>query len=217
VPTRRFLVFLPPYPGLAVDEQSGRIYVAFEDALPGDPDVYLWTLARGAAAWSPPRRVNDTPLHDHTWQYLAALSAAPNGRLDVVYYDRRKDPSNRMTGVSLQSSFDGGRTFTAHVSLTNRLFSSRIGFGQERNMPELGSRLALISDDSHAIAAWADTRYGSLATGKQVIESARVSFTGNGGLPAAVRYLLRYGGIALLLAALAGASGYSPRPRLRRS
>jgi hypothetical protein len=212
VPTRRFLVFLPPYPALAIDSRSGRIYVAFEDAPLGDPDVYLWSLAPRAATWSGPTRVNDTPRHDHTWQYLAALSVAPNGRLDVVYYDRREDPANRLTGVSLQSSFDGGSTFSAHIPLSTRQFSSQIGFGQERKMPELGSRLALISDDSRAIAAWTDTRYGSLATGKQVIESARVSFSAEGGLPAAIRALLRYGGIALLLAALAGLGSYSVRP-----
>ena len=212
VPTRRFLVFLPPYPALAIDPHSGRIYVAFEDALLGDPDVYMWTLAPGAHAWSGPTRVNDTPPHDHTWQYLAALAVAPDGRLDVAYYDRRQDPSNRLTGVSLQSSFDGGRTFTPHVPLSNRLFNSQIGFGEEREMPELGSRLALVSDDSYAVAAWADTRYGSLATNKQVIESASASFTTQSGLSAPVRDLLRYGGIALLLAALAAIGAAASKP-----
>ncbi|HWD75297.1 MAG TPA: hypothetical protein VG371_09165 [Solirubrobacteraceae bacterium] len=42
--------------------------------------------------------------------------------------------------------------------------------------------LALISDDSHAGAAWADTRYGTLATNKQVIECASPSFTAQCGL-----------------------------------
>ena len=213
VPTRRFLVFLAPYPALAVDPRTGRIYIAVEDAPLGDPDVYLWSLAPGAGTWSAPTRVNDTPPHDHTWQYLPALAVAPNGRLDVVYYDRRDDPSNRLTGVSLQSSFDGGRKFTRRVPLTDRVFSSQIGFGQERNMPELGSRLALISDDSGAVAAWADTRYGTLATDKQVIESASVSFTARSGMPAPVRDLLRYGGTVLLLIGLAMAGTAGRRRR----
>ncbi|MDQ1679317.1 MAG: hypothetical protein QOI42_176, partial [Frankiaceae bacterium] len=32
VPTRRFIAYLPPFPSLAIDRASGRLYVAFEDA-----------------------------------------------------------------------------------------------------------------------------------------------------------------------------------------
>lgn len=141
VPTERFIAFLPPFPALAVDHGSGRIYAAFEDARLSPSDVYLWSLSRGQRSWSAPARVNDTRPHDGTSQYLPQLAVAPNGRLDVEYYDRRGDPRNRFADVSLQSSFDGGRSFTAHVSLSGRSFDSGIGFGSERGLPDLGSRL----------------------------------------------------------------------------
>lgn len=218
VPTRRFIIFLAPSPALAVDQRTGRVYAAFEDGRLGDPDAYAWSLPPGASRWSPPVRVNDTPRHDHTAQYLPAIAVAPDERLDVVYYDRRADPRNRLSGVSLQSSFDGGRSFTGHVALTDRTFNSQIGAGSERGLPDLGSKLALASSDAQALAAWADTRSGTALSNKQDIAFARASFSRSAHLTAAARYVLRYGGAALVLGGLALAFGLTrrgPRSGLR--
>ncbi|MGI8863248.1 MAG: hypothetical protein ACR2JH_02435 [Solirubrobacteraceae bacterium] len=203
VPTRRFIAFLAPYPTLAMDRRSGRIYVAFEDARLGDPDVYLWTLPPAAREWSAPVRVNDTPPHDGTWQYLPALSVAPDGRLDVVYYDRRSDRSDRLSTVSLQSSFDNGRTFTGPLTLTTHSFDSQIGYGSGRGLADLGNRSALLSDNSSALAAWADTRFGTVLSGKQDIAFARVSFATAAGLSAPFGVLLLAAGAALALLGVA--------------
>ena len=104
---------------------------------------------------------------------------------------------------ALSVSHDGGATWTSvAVPLArgeHECYAPDVAFGADGTL----YRLALISDDSHAVAAWADTRYGTLATNKQVIESASPSFTAQSGLPAPVRDVLRYGGIALLLAGLA--------------
>lgn len=202
VPTERFIVFLPPLPSLAVDRRSGRIYAAFQDGRLGSPDAYVWSLAPGASAWSPAIRVNDTPARDGTAQYLPALAVAPDGRVDVAYYDRRADPGNRLSAVSLQSSFDAGRTFSAHVTLSDRAFDSRIGAGSERGLPDLGNRLGIASTDSRALAAWTDTRAGTVASNKQDIAFVDVSFSSPAGLADLPRYLLRYGGVALVLLAV---------------
>ena len=203
-PIHRFVVFFPPSPSLAVS-RSGRIFVAFHDRRRGDADVWLWSLSPSSdrARWEGPTRVNDTKEGDGTWQYLPKLSVAPNGRLDALYYDRRRDPRNVMNQVSLQSSSDGGKTFTAALPLASRSFDSRIGFGAKEGLPDLGSRLGLVSDDRFALGLWTDTRSGTPATQKQDLASAvaavtepeRLSDTAEGGL--------RYGGLALLLAGLA--------------
>jgi hypothetical protein len=199
VPTRRFIAFLPPFPSLAVDRASGRLYVAFEDARLGAPDVYVWSLARGSGRWSAPVRVNDTPRRDRTWQYLPALAVAAGGRLDVVYYDRRLGGrANLRNEVALQSSHDGGATFGPHLTLTNRSFDARIGAGSEQGLPDLGSRLALASDGNGATAVWTDTRAGTDASHKQDLFSARVNFDESGD--GALRWPLVLGGIVLLLA-----------------
>jgi hypothetical protein len=201
VPTERFVVFIPPFPSLAIDRGSGKVYVAFQDARHGDPDVFVWSRAAGGRAWTR-TRVNDTRTGDGTAQYLPKLAVAPNGRVDVVYYDRRSDRRNVMNEVSLQSSFDGGRSFNRSLRLTDMSFSSRIGLGRERGMPDLGSRLALISADTRAFAAWADTRAGTPASNKQDVARAFVAFSDPPRLSAGVELLLRIGGVALILAGL---------------
>jgi hypothetical protein len=199
VPTERFIVFTPPFPSLAVDRDSGTAYAAFQDGRDGDADVRLWSLASGAGDWSAPVRVNDTRKGDGTAQYLPELSVAPDGRLDVLYYDRRGDRANVLNEVSLQASFDEGKTFLPRVKLSDRAFSSRIGFGVERNLADLGSRLALLSTDDRAYAVWTDTRNGSVRTAKQDIARSVVGFNDPPRLSDAVETALRVAGALLIL------------------
>lgn len=199
VPTERIISFIPPFPSLAIDRRSGRLYAAFEDARLGDPDVWVWSLPRGGSRWEGPTRVNDTPERDRTAQYRPKLDVAPDGRLDVLYYDRRADRRNVMNEVSIQSSFDHGDTFTSRLRLSNRPFSSKVGFGFERDLPDIGSRLGLESTDARALAVWTDTRAGTTETKKQDIAEAVVSFKKPARLSDTVEAVLRFGGIALML------------------
>lgn len=201
-PISRFVVLFPPYPSLAVDRRNGHIYAAFHDARFGDPDVLLWSLPSGSKDWKGPTRVNDTPKRDDTSQYLPQLAVAPNGRLDVVYYDRRTDKENVMNHVSLQSSFDSGESFISSTRLSSRPFDSRIGFGGKNGLPDLGSRLALLADKQRALAVWSDTRAGTRATNKQDLSRAVVAFSEPPRLSNAVKYGLRYGGVLLALLGL---------------
>jgi hypothetical protein len=201
-PMGRFLVFLPPAPSIAIDD-DGRLYAAFQDDRLGDADVNLWTLEPGASTWEGPKRVNDTRRRDGTAQYLPKIAVAPDGRLDVLYYDRRADPKNVMNQVSLQSSFDHGETFTPALRLASQAFDSTIGFGRKEGLPDLGSRLALVSSDRAALGVWTDTRAGTPATQKQDLAQAVISFSDPYRLPDAAETALRYGGIAAVLAGLA--------------
>jgi hypothetical protein len=176
VPTQRFVVFFPPAPALAVDGGNGRLYLAFHDGRFNDADVLLWASGNGGATFTAPTRVNDTPRGDQTDQYLPKVAVAPGGRVDVVYYDRRADKQNLFNEVSLQSSRDSGRTFGDRIRISLRAFDSRVGWNEERNMAELGSRLGLVSDDRGALAVWADTRAGNRDSVKQDLGRAAVSF-----------------------------------------
>ncbi len=200
-PIERFLVFLPAFPSLAVDQRDGRVYAGFHSQRRGAADVLVWSLPRGDSSWQGPTRVNDNAPGDRTSQYLPKLAAGPDGRLDVVYYDRRSDPKNVMNEVSLQSSFDNGESFTKRLRLSRRAFDSRVGFGSERDLPDLGSRLGLLAGDSRATAVWTDTRAGTVTSNKQDIYAAQAVFPAR--LSVALRFALRYGGGALALVGLA--------------
>jgi len=197
VPTERVIVFFPPLPSLAVDQRSGRLFASFADARLGDPDVWVWTSGDAGATFNAASRVNDTPIGDGTSQYLSKLAVTPNGRVDVLYYDRRSDPMNVMNEVSLQSSFDGAKTFKPRLRLSDRQFDSRIGFGRERNLPDLGSRLALVSDERRSLAVWTDTRGGSEAANKQDLARQVIAFSSS----PAIRGPLRIAGLIGLTAA----------------
>jgi len=208
---QRFVVFTPPFPSLAVDPDDGRLYASFTDGSAGDADVSLWSLGPGAARWTGPVRVNDTPRGDGTAQYLPKLAVAPDGRLDVAYYDRRRDRTNVLNEVSFQTSFDKGRTFRPHVRLSDKAFSSRIGFGADRRLPDLGGRLGLISDAFRALAVWTDTRAGTPASGKQDIARGIVAFNDPARLSDTLTTLLRILALALVLVGAAVAVGLGVR------
>jgi hypothetical protein len=195
---------------------DGRIYAAFHDARLGDPDVWLWSLAKGSEDWEGARRVNDTPERDETWQYLPQLAVAPNGRLDVTYYDRRSDPEDVMNHVSLQSSFDEGDSFISSLRLSSEPFSSKVGFGSKNDLPTLGSRLALVSTDARALAVWTDTRAGTVVSNKQDLARAVVALSDPARLSPTAKDGLRYGGIALTLLGLGLGAANLLSSRLRR-
>lgn len=203
VPAERFIVFIPPFPSLAVDRDRGKLYAAFHDMREGDPDVYVWTSSDKGMTWGEAHRVNDTPIEDGTSQYLPKIAAAPGGRLDVIYYDRRMDPEDILNEVSFQSSIEGGETFTPRTRLSDRSFDSRVGFGGERGMPDLGSRLGLLSTSDRVFAVWADTRAGTEISSKQDLVRAVVQVSDPPRLPPQAHAALRYGGAGLGLAGLA--------------
>ncbi|MGH9179146.1 MAG: sialidase family protein [Acidimicrobiales bacterium] len=199
VPTERFIVFIPQSPSLAVDPARHRVYAAFHDGRDGDADVRVWASADDGGHFGPPARVNDNPVRDGTAQYLPRLAVAPGGRLDVAFYDRRDDRADHRNEVSLQSSSDAGRSFGPRVAVSDRSFDAGIGFGSERGLPDLGSRLALVSDADRARVVWTDTRAGTVASGKQDLAVAVVRLRQGAGF----RFAL---GVLGVVAVLAGAT-----------
>lgn len=196
VPAERVMMLFPPAPSLALGNEE-EVLIAFHDARHGDPDVWVWRSGDGGDTFGEPVRVNDTRVGDGSSQHLPAVDTAPGGRIDVVYYDRRTDPDDEKVDVSLQSSNDGGVTFGPRLRLTDRSFDAGIGYGAERGLPQLGSRLGLHAWNHGALAVWSDTRAGNPGTGKQNLGRALVSFEerGRGRRPALGGALAATGGI----------------------
>ncbi len=209
VPTRRFLVFLPEFPSIAAGP-GDRLYVAWADGRNGDEDVFLRRSEDGGRTWEPPVRVNDGRRGDGTSQYLPRVSVAPGGRVDVLFLDRSRDPRDVMTEASLAYSRDGTGPFR-NVTVSSRAFDSRVGptvgprFGTDA-----GSRLGLVSADAESLAAWADTRFGSEATGRQDVAAVVVDMPAEAsviGRWPVVGGLVVLGLLALLASSVAGRAG----------
>lgn len=93
------------------------------------------------------------------------------------------------------------------MTLSDRSFDSRIGFGWERGMPDIGSRLASLSTDARVFAVWTDTRAGTQITRKQDQMRAVAAFSSPARLDGREKWALRVGGVLLALAGLALVAG----------
>lgn len=169
----RFLVFLPEFPSLAAGP-DGSLYAAWGDARNGDLDVLLSRSSDGGATWGAPVKVNTNRVDDGTDQYMPRVAVAPSGRVDVLFYDRRRDPSNVLMDAYLAVSTDDGASFD-DVRVSSASFDSRVGFSANPKLEaDLGSRLGLVSSDDEAFAVWTDTRLGTEDTARQDIAAAAV-------------------------------------------
>ena len=197
VPSRRFLVFAPVFPSLAAGA-DGPLYVSWADARNGDLDVFVRKSADGGSTWSTPVRVNDSPLGDGTSQYLPSVAVAPTGRVDVVFLDRRADPSDVRTEATAAFSFDMGGSFD-NIRLSSASFDSRIGPVVDQALGvDFGSRLAVLAGEHQTIAAWTDSRLGSSTTFRQDIVAAAVAPRPSPS--SSLRLGLALSGVALLIA-----------------
>lgn len=195
-PQRIYVDVTSPTPGFALDRTTGRIYATWDSGRGDGRDVHLSSSDDAGRTWAVPAR-----LARKSSQTLPTVAVAPGGRVDVLFYDRSRDPTDVLTQPMLASSWDGGRTFTARA-VSQRTFDSRIGFGSFQGLPSLGQQLGLISEDDRALAFWSDTRKGSVDTNAQELALAVVDVKeGRGRLwpLVALSAALTVAGVALLL------------------
>ncbi|MFN8061029.1 MAG: sialidase family protein [Vicinamibacterales bacterium] len=103
------------FPQIALDWQRGTLYVTWSDFRNGDVDVFLASSTDRGRTWTRAERIVGDPIHDGKDQFFQWLAVdRVNGDVYVQFYDRRDDPANRRTGVTLLRSTDGAKTFTAY-------------------------------------------------------------------------------------------------------
>jgi hypothetical protein len=169
-----------PSPG--VDPKTGDLYVVWEEMGTGVPQILSARSADDGATWSQPVKVNDgDPKRD--WDFadqMPTLGVAPNGRIDVVWYDYRNDATfkdgdtrNGFQDVYYSSSTDGGRSWTKNVKLNDRAIDRRFG---PRRTGGIYGPLGLVSTDKLAYVAWDDTRNGTDQNANQDIYFTRVRY-----------------------------------------
>jgi hypothetical protein len=137
--------------------------------------------------WSEPVKVNDVEPASH-WgccTFEPRMSVAPNGRIDVAWYDHRNDPAydptqtrvgnqNRFQDVYYSYSTDGGRSWAPNVKVTDRLIDRKLGVHSGNY--GLKGPIGLASSDLGAFIAWDDTRNSVGDTQAQDIYFSRVRF-----------------------------------------
>jgi len=140
------------FPEVAIDPRhgrKGRLYVTWSDYRDGDIGVYCATSDDGGKSWSKPVRVNSNPAHDGTDQFFQWLAVDPvTGAANVIFYDRRLDPTNQKTTVTLARSTDGGRTFTNYAWTRDAFMPRKDNF--------LGDYIGVAALNNKVYGVWAE-------------------------------------------------------------
>lgn len=166
VPSQRVLIDLAAAPAFALDGPRRRIFAAWESG----GDVELSRSDDAGATWSPPRRVGPAKGA----QFLPGVAVAPDGRVDVAFYDRSRDPADVLADVVLASSTDGGRSFVT-ATVSDQRFDTRVGSFTGDNVM-LGSHLAVVSQREATTVVWADTARGNRVNNIVDLTSSTVAF-----------------------------------------
>lgn len=142
------------FPQIAVDPHSGNykhahLYVTWSDYRNGDIDVFCARSNDGGKTWGAPIRVNNDPVHDGADQFFQWLTVDPvSGAVSVVFYDRRDDPSNNKTLVTLARSTDGGRSFQNYAWTVKPFVAAETDF--------MGDYSGIASYGNRVYGAWAE-------------------------------------------------------------
>lgn len=199
---RRFVIDLGPAPSFARHPSSGRVYAAWDGGRDDERDVFLAWSDDGGRRWSQPRPVMRRPGA----QFLPAVAVSPDGRVDVTFYDRSRDPDDTFAHVVLASSWNGGRSFITTV-VSDDPSDTRITSSGFSTVTELGAQLAVVSQPRRAITVWSDTRRATVDNVAQDLAATVVRVEAAG----AREWLMVALGAALLLAGGALATGHRKR------
>ncbi len=147
-----------------------------------DREILFRASTDGGATWGASKAVNDDAPRPNIQHYDPGISTAPNGRVDLAWYDFRNSPTPEnegpggnaggMTDIYMTSSFDRGVTFIKNVRVSDRLADRSIGVWS--NNVHSQTSVGIISSDTTTYVAWSDSRNGNALTNVEDIYFATV-------------------------------------------
>ncbi len=138
---------------------DGNVYVlasVFRFSVSDPADVMFTKSTDGGLNFSTPVRVNiDTGTNSFQW--MAVMSVAPNGRIDVAYLDTSTAPTGTVDSRLIYTwSDDEGDTWNDYEVISD-MFDPTIGYPNQNKM---GDYFDMKSDNDFAHLAWCNTLNG---------------------------------------------------------
>lgn len=162
----------------------------------------------GGKTWSNVKTINDDDPKYLYAQVIPMISVAPNGRLDVAWWDTRDDPGIRGNDVYYSHSEDNGKTWSKNLRITDKTIDRKLGVWG--NNFDMSSPPGIASTNAFTVFGWDDTRNSDTTSpasagfgaGVQDIYTAAVQYKViGGGTSSAVKSALA-GVVGLLLVGL---------------
>lgn len=179
-------------PVVASNPATGALYVAWAsqpdaaNGVPGysaDLEIYFRSSIDGGRTWSEKLTLNDDG-RGRANQNEPGIAVAPNGRVDVAWYDGRHSPAplaNRteigFNDVYYTYSVDGGRTFAPNIRVSDRSADRSIGVWAN-NIDQRNS-VGVASSNESAYFAWSDTRHADPQFEPEDVYTAAVKLSGS--------------------------------------
>jgi len=182
------------------DAERGTFYLVWHDNRNQDLDIFFSKSADGVT-WSEPRQLNDDPKGTRIGQFYPKISVAPEGRIDVAWYDFRDDPFpaptvsptatapflglttdvGKFDAVYMTSSDDAGQTWSKNLKVSDVPNDRTLGTAGPQFFVQVP--LAVASGPDWSVVAWSDTRNGNLDNSTQDLATNVVdhAFTTPGG------------------------------------
>ena len=145
---------------VAVDRSTnatrGNVYVLCSTGgFTNNCDVMFARSTNGGTTWSGPRRIN-TDVGASAWHWFGTMSVAPNGRIDVCWYDTRSNPNNNFSELYHCYSLDGGLSWATNRAVSPP-FNHSLGYPMQQ---KIGDYIGMISFDDSACIAYSATFNG---------------------------------------------------------
>jgi putative cell wall-binding protein len=185
---------------------DGTLYVTYQAdssaAEDADSDIFLRRSSDGGTSWSEPLRVNDDAAEggDGADQSIPQIKAAPDGRVDLVWHDRRHaypGPAE-FNDIYYAFSDDQGQSVSANQRVTDRTINLDVGLDARVGTTSFYHPAVTAIEDGSAMVAWADPRQGNFLDGSQDIYFATLELDAEGAPPVEeVEALTATGDVAL--------------------
>jgi hypothetical protein len=157
------------FPQIAIDPRSQRLFVTWSDYRNGDLDIFCSTSTDHGKHWSEPVRVNTDPAHDGAEQFFQWMGVdQADGTPYVLFYDRRRDPLNKMQSVTLARSIDQGRSFQNYAWTTEMFDAEGVFFGDYTGLAAFGGRVYGVWMEKPAASQAASNKETGAANGSEL-------------------------------------------------
>jgi uncharacterized repeat protein (TIGR01451 family) len=178
-------------PAFAVSPVDGALYLAWADYRNADADIYFTSSTDGGATWSPQQRLNDDPLANGIDQFQPQVSVAPNGRVAVMWFDRRLacpdlpwippdhvGNENFCIDTFMTRSTDGGASWAPNIRASAQTWDWSLNLPNTGITGFIGDYQGIASSDEADFPFWnATANLGENVENYQEVFVARVPMT----------------------------------------